>query len=283
MITTEQRQLRRKYIGSSDAAAVLGVDPYKSAADVWIEKTGRANDFEGNEHTDRGTLLEPALLEWAGQQLGKHFVRDVMQVHPSQLLAANFDGISSTDKFIVEAKTSTNEEGWGVEGTDEIPDRVLVQVHHQFAVAGPEYRLAYVPVLIPTFKCFDFRMYRVDRNEQLAEMIERAGVEFMEKYVNADAAPSDYRPSLEVLKRVRREPNKIIDVPDALVDHWIAAKAAAREAVAEVEQAQSALLAAMLDAEQGNYSRGRLTYFEQSRKEHVVKASKCRVLRLKQK
>jgi predicted phage-related endonuclease len=41
-MTERERWLaeRRKGIGSSDAAAILGVHPYKSAYAVWAEKTG---------------------------------------------------------------------------------------------------------------------------------------------------------------------------------------------------------------------------------------------------
>jgi len=39
-LTTEQREIRRRYLGSSDIAAIFGMSPWKSAYDVWLEKTG---------------------------------------------------------------------------------------------------------------------------------------------------------------------------------------------------------------------------------------------------
>ena len=39
-------EYRRKGIGGSDAAAVLGVSPYKTARDVYFEKLGRKPDVE---------------------------------------------------------------------------------------------------------------------------------------------------------------------------------------------------------------------------------------------
>jgi predicted phage-related endonuclease len=32
--------LRRKGIGGSDVSAILGINPWKTAMDVWLEKTG---------------------------------------------------------------------------------------------------------------------------------------------------------------------------------------------------------------------------------------------------
>ena len=34
-------QVRQQGIGSSDAAAAVGLNPYKSALELWLEKTGR--------------------------------------------------------------------------------------------------------------------------------------------------------------------------------------------------------------------------------------------------
>ena len=61
-IKTENREewkaLRHQYIGGSDAASVVGLNPYKSAFSLWAEKTGKIAPFEGNLATDVGTFLE---------------------------------------------------------------------------------------------------------------------------------------------------------------------------------------------------------------------------------
>lgn len=289
MITQEQRQLRQQYIGSSDAAAVCGIDPHRSAADVWMEKTGQAEPFEGNEHTERGNLLEPVVLDWAEKEIGVGFSRDHMKVAECGLLAANFDGIhrdplsllSRLNPFVVEAKTTVNAEEWGEAGTDQVPERVIVQVHHQLYVAGQEYRIGYVPVLMPGFKSFDFRMYRVERDDDLAEAIAAKGREFMEKYVRLGIRPDDFRPSIEVLKRVRRQPNKTVEVPDDLVDQLVVARAAKSLAEKDVKDAEAALLAALGDAEAGSYAKGTVTYMETKRRGYTVEDTTYRTLRVK--
>ncbi len=289
MITQEQRELRKRYVGSSDAAAIMGLDPYRSAADVFLEKTVQADGFEGNENTDRGNLLEPVVLNWAEQQLHGVFLRDVMVVHPNGLLAANLDayqpkvhiGGVNDEPFIVEAKTTVDCDDWGEPGSDEIPDRVLVQSHHQMIVAGPEYRVVYVPVLMPAYRAFEFRMYRVTRNEELSQRVEDAGSSFMERFVRSGTRPDDFKPSLEVLKRIRRLPNKTIELPDEVVDAWTFAKAVAKDTAENVKVAETALLAAMRDAEAGTFAKGTITYFETNRKGYSVEPCTYRTLRLK--
>ena len=66
---------RAKGIGGTDAAAIAGLDKYRSPLQVFLEKTGRSADFEGNEHTRRGQLLESAVANWFGQETDQ-FVTD---------------------------------------------------------------------------------------------------------------------------------------------------------------------------------------------------------------
>ncbi len=281
MITELQRLTRKQFIGSSDAAAILGLDPFKSAADVFLDKTGQAADFEGNDATDRGTLLEPVILSWAEQQLEVVLERNVELVHPNNLLAANLDSRFSARGWLVEAKSSVNAEEWGEPGTDQIPQRVIVQTHHQFVVAGPEYRVAWVPVLLPGFKSFDFRMYRIDRNDELAAMVEKSGVDFMQNFVLPNVRPHDYRPSIDVLKRVRRQPNKVIEISPKIALEWQFAREERLAAQESEEKATADLLAEMGDAEGATFPGGAITYLETTRKSYVVKESTYRTLRLK--
>ena len=45
-------------VGGSDAGAVIGLNPFKSAYTLWAEKTGRIPEFEGNLTTEAGSYLE---------------------------------------------------------------------------------------------------------------------------------------------------------------------------------------------------------------------------------
>lgn len=280
MITAEQKLLRMGKLGSSDAAAVMGLDPYRSASDVFLVKTGQAADFEGNANTERGNLLEPVVMEWACQQINWKYFRSPMFEHPSGMLVANLDGLNEAGTEIIEAKTTVDPEGWGEEGTDQVPERVLAQVHHQF-VCVPAAVVAWVPVLMPGFKRFDFRLYKVNRNEDLCAAVESAGLAFMNEHVLRGVPPDDFRPSLEVLKRVRRQPNKFIPVADELVDGYVVARAAKASAEEELEKRQSYLLAALGDAEGGTYSAGSVTYLETTRRGYEVKETTYRQLRIK--
>ncbi len=71
----EWLQARRSGIGGSDAAAVLGLSPWKSPLALWLEKTGRtpldAPDPDIQERLKWGTLLEPVIAAEYRKRTGR--------------------------------------------------------------------------------------------------------------------------------------------------------------------------------------------------------------------
>ena len=63
--STEQWLKARTLIGGSDAAALVGLNPYKTNIDLWREKTGRqkAPDISNEEFVKFGHDAEPHLRE----------------------------------------------------------------------------------------------------------------------------------------------------------------------------------------------------------------------------
>jgi predicted phage-related endonuclease len=52
---------RTGYIGGSDIAAILGLSPYKTPLDVYLEKRGLWEDGAAGEAARWGTIMEPIL------------------------------------------------------------------------------------------------------------------------------------------------------------------------------------------------------------------------------
>lgn len=77
---------RQSYLGASDMAAILGVDPNKTALDVYNEKLGLVPAFQGNKHTTRGLKLEEmAAQEYAAQTGNKVHRRRTELIHPRHI------------------------------------------------------------------------------------------------------------------------------------------------------------------------------------------------------
>ena len=53
----EWLKVRKKGIGSSDAAAAIGLNPYKSQLELWMEKTGRDKELPKPDPNDDSTPI----------------------------------------------------------------------------------------------------------------------------------------------------------------------------------------------------------------------------------
>ena len=61
---------RRKGIGGSDIATLLGVNPYQSEYELWLDKSGRAGPDEQTGAMQRGVWLEPRLAAIFSERTG---------------------------------------------------------------------------------------------------------------------------------------------------------------------------------------------------------------------
>ena len=56
---------RNLYIGGSDIPVIMGISSFKKRFDLLLEKAGlQENDFEGNQYTEYGNVLEPKIREY---------------------------------------------------------------------------------------------------------------------------------------------------------------------------------------------------------------------------
>ena len=91
--------IRKQGIGSSDAASAVGLNPYKSQLELWMEKTGRDANLPKVDPKDDtspmfwGTLLEHIVAAHYTKRTG-HKVRRINAVlqHPTEpFMLANID------------------------------------------------------------------------------------------------------------------------------------------------------------------------------------------------
>jgi predicted phage-related endonuclease len=118
---------RRTYLGATDIAAVLGVSPFRSPIDVWIEKRGG----EGQPETERmraGTLLEDVICQMYEEDTGRRLIHRREAVHPRHaFIRVHPDRIVIGEPGGMDAKFSEFGHGYGEPGTDQVPPHVRVQ------------------------------------------------------------------------------------------------------------------------------------------------------------
>jgi len=288
-----QRRQRQRYLGSSDAPALAGVDPFgRNQVDVWLEKTGKLQPAKYREDLNSpkvvGTYLESGILSWVEDSLGVRLARDQFKIHSNGVMAANFDGLAlaASPPAVVEAKVCgmfglpKYFDEFGDAFTDEVPDHVRIQTQHQLAVADaqsdfPRMDLVLVPVLLARR---GFVLYRVPRSQDLCDAIVELEENFHDKYIKRDEQPPD-TPSMESLKRLVRSASAPVEIDPADLLNWRKAKEQIKLAEEAEEQTRRVVLAALGDAERGICEAGGISYLEQTRKAYQVSESAFRVLR----
>lgn len=270
-LTAEQLETRRRYIGGSDAPAICGVDPFRNAGDVYAAKV---HDLEetSSEPMEIGSAIEPMLLDFAADRLGSGIRRGAHYVHPDEILAVNLDGqLILHPEQGVEAKSSSVPDGWGdADEPNNVPLNVMVQTHLQMWVA--DLSVVWVPVLLGQWGLKRY-LYRVDRDDELAEVVAGRCTEFMLHYVRPRVEPPDQVPGLATLKRIRRVAEKTVKIDSGLLLDAKEAHEQEKLAKREREHADAAVLAALGDAEVGECDAGRVTCKYVERRPYAVEAT----------
>lgn len=266
-ISPETLRARREYLGSSDIPAIMGLDPWRNAYDVYMSKTAGLVPDAPTRAQDRGNRFERALVQWTADDLGVEVDFDVTVHHPEVAFwAANLDGRVRAKPWGIEAKVSTSEPGeWGDDGTDHVPKRVIVQTQWQMMVAGLE--RVYVPLHTASHGRLEERMYVLEPSCKLHKVIGEAASNFWERHVLAGVPPEGLLPSLETLKRVERALGEVAIVDASLATALELATAARKKAEEDEEEAKKAFLVALGTAEAADFGDPAwwYTYREQSR------------------
>lgn len=281
-LTAEQRETRKKHIGSSDVAAILGLSPWRSACDVWLEKTGRlVDEKDPNAAMVVGTRVEPVLLDWLQEEIGRPVLRDTQFTHANGIMLASLDGLIECGDYDehAEAKVTSILGGWGEEGTDQIPECYLVQIAHQFACL-PESRLCHVPILKVNHGA-SFARYAVTREQatDLIAVVEEEACNFWHRFVLTDTMPEQFTPSIDVSKRIRKQPGKTVSIPAGPVEMYLSAKRGLAEAKQAAENAEAVIRTYMDGADEADTPLGKFTLKTSSRKAYTAAACEFTQLR----
>lgn len=148
MLTLKSRdewlERRRSYIGGSDAAAVVGLNPYKTNVELWQEKTGQLQpkDISGEPYVKYGHDAEEPLRELFKLDFPDYqvfYAENNMWINDKYPFAhASLDGwLTDRDgrRGVWECKTtnilqSIQREKWN----HKIPDNYYCQVLHYLAI-----------------------------------------------------------------------------------------------------------------------------------------------------
>ncbi len=181
---------RTQGIGGSDAAAVLGLDPWKSPLDVYLEKIGLAPPRPENPRMTWGKLLEDTVArEYArrrGVEIRRH--RRLLRHPDHPFIVGHIDRWvrENGTRGVLEVKTvGRRTDDWGPAGTDQVPAYYAAQVLHYLAVTGAPFA-----ELAAFFRdSCELVTYRIPRDEEAIATLVEAEVHFWRTFVEPRVPP----------------------------------------------------------------------------------------------
>ena len=191
MFTVEER---RKYIGGSDIAVVMGMSRWKTPLKLWLEKTGQTepDDLSQIEAVQLGTELEEFVAQKFARETGKQVRKQSkMYVHKDYpFMVAHIDRLITGEDEILECKTcgAYKEDEWAeiveiVEKdgkkeevvTTKTPIEYVLQVTWYLGITGK--KVGHIAVLIGGQK---FKKRKILFDEELFKVMVDMAKDFWE-------------------------------------------------------------------------------------------------------
>ena len=177
---------RKRGIGGSDAGAVCGLNPYRTAIQVYYDKTTTEIQQTDNEAMRQGRDLEDYVarrfMEATGKKVRRANAMYYHEKHPFML--ADVDRMIVGENAGLECKTVSPymEDKWK---DGNVPVHYLIQCHHYMAVYGAD--AWYIAALILGR---GFVYYRIDRDEELISSLIQIETDFWKEHVLKKVLPA---------------------------------------------------------------------------------------------
>jgi putative phage-type endonuclease len=262
MLTREEwLEERRKHLGASDCAAVLGASPFAGAFEIYHSKVTGDNQ-EDNDRLKFGRDVERAIANMFEAKSGMKTIDPgdtAFLRHPKyDWLVATLDRKVFDEELNVWCPGELKHVG-GFERPDEwVADPPLYnQIQLQIQMACMDVPVGY---LIGLFPGYNLRWTRLQRNDAFLEISYPIFESFMDQVKRREPPTVSGPKCLDLVKRLYPTPNgSTVDLSNdvlMLAREWDTAKVAAREATSRVKEIEAELRLRIGDAETGEMSDG---------------------------
>lgn len=211
MTRKEWLENRKKGIGGSDAAAILGMNPYKTNIELWQEKIGlvEPEDIGEKPYVKYGNDAEPLLSQLFALDHPEYEVTwkeyNSYEHAKYPYIIGSLDGIiveKDTGRIgILEIKTtnilnSMHKEKWN----ERIPQNYYIQVLHYLLVTGYDFAVlkAQLKSEIDKRPYMQTKEYLIERKdvEDDIEYLKQKEIEFWTKYILPKKKPNLILPEI---------------------------------------------------------------------------------------
>lgn len=261
-------ETRNAGIGGSDASVIMGLNPYKSPYQLWLEKTGQAEapDLSGNQYIYWGHKNEGNIADWFMEDTGKKVRRlGTLRSRAHPFMLANVDRAVMGEEAGLEIKTAGVNQAKKWKG-DEIPDSYYCQCLHYLTVTGAD--RWYIAVLIGGNEAI---RKTVERNDEDIKALIEAERDFWDHVVTRTPPPVDGSASCAAALSERfKGGGESIILPsrtDTMIESLQNDKSIMDALKKQIAQKENAIKELMGDAEEGATDHYRVLWKTQSGRE----------------
>ncbi len=208
---------RTKYIGGSDIAGILGISPWRTPLDVYLDKIQprvEPVDPKKQKIFTRGQRMEPYVIDLLAEETGLEIMRRGERYRDPEhnFIAAEIDAEAKSGENI-EIKTVSpfKAKDWGEEQTDAIPVYYTAQAMHGLMVTGKD--ICIFGVLIGGD---DFRVYRVERDNETIAAIREKELEFWARIQTLE--PPEATTTGDILRLFEQDSGNSIEIDPKTLD-----------------------------------------------------------------
>ena len=247
-------EARRKGIGGSDIAGVLGLEgAFSTAYEVYQDKVhGIRRDLSGDERIYWGHALEDAIAKRYSQLTGAQLVCSGIFKHKKHpFLLGNPDRLILKERHGLEIKNVG--EGlkhlWGESGSKDIPKSYFAQINHYMMVLDYErWDLAAL------FGGQELRTYSFERDLEIDEILIEHGSKFWYDHVQKQIPPEIDYSNTRIQELIKKKYNLVsektvrLDDQIEIVDQYEEAKKHIKHYEKIKSESEARILDAMQDA-----------------------------------
>lgn len=191
-LTKEQLEMRKKGLGGSEIAAIVGANKYMSPMDVWRAKCDPSYSVAVTPPMERGIYLEDGIAKWYASRTGATLSETGTLTHPSiSLVMATPDRIAKLPDATVDVSIKSPgpfvQDEWGEPGTDEVPSSYLLQVQWELLILEAKWDIRRAHVVAPIGN--DLHIYNVLADHELQSHLIEEGQKFWRDYVQTGTPP----------------------------------------------------------------------------------------------
>ena len=209
MTDREQFLLDRKQgLGGSDIAAIMGLSPWRTPLDVYLDKISAYTQEENlTDALKRGIRAEEYVLDTYEEESSNKLVRNNQTIKDQKynFLFANIDAKLETENIIVEAKTTSD----FLTNWECLPEYYKTQVAHYAYITNAD--RVHIPVLFSNwqYKCFIY-----ERDLEFEKELRAKAVWFWVNHVQKRIPPK--ATTIEDMAKLYPESNNIMMEADKL-------------------------------------------------------------------